>query len=531
MKKLLARTTLMLSLSACTVGPNFNAPAPPGGTAFNHSAPGVSEQSDPAPDWWDGFNDPLLTQLMHTAIAGSPSLQEALLRVEQAHQNTVTAAAQGLPSLNAAGSYMREQEGLKGLAESDGAYTQLNQLATTANANAPGSGTRLYNDANGVLDQLGQPINLYQYELSSSWELDLFGKVRRSVEASRASESEAANAARDALVMLESQVAQSYFQLRSAQAALAQQQQSVQAAQLELQLTASRAQSGLAPQTDVDQARTEFLAAQAQLPDYDKQIAQSMDQIDVLAGQAPGTLDALLSAAAPMPSPPSLIGAGVPASLAQRRPDIREAADNLHQATAEIGVAVASFYPDITLTGSLGYHALDASYLTNWANLFYSVGPSISLPIFDGGRLTATLRLARIAQANAALQYRATVLNALAEVENALVAYRSDEQAEMDAQATAQAAADTLRLTQSSYTHGLTSFLPVLDAERSTFSATQQLVGAKAQLDDDAVTLYTALGGGWQETEQGLARPQLDGTPPVVPAALDTLATPAGTPR
>jgi len=512
---------LCLTFAGCTLGPNFTPPPPPAGAAFNHNAPGVNEQSDPNPDWWNGFNDPELTRLMRTAIAGSPSLQESLLRVEQAHQNTITSAAQGLPTVSAAGAYTREQEGLKGLAESSGAVGELNQLASSANNTAPGTGTTVSNGGNGLLDQLNQPINFYQYELSSSWELDLFGKVRRSVEASRAEETEAADAARDSLVMLESQVAQSYFQLRAAQAALAQQQLSVQAAQLNLQLTMSQARTGLAPSTDVDQANTEFLSAQGQLPNYEKQIAQSIDEIDVLAGQPPGTLDAQLSASAPLPNPPPVIGAGIPSSLAARRPDIREATDALHQATAEIGVAVASFYPDVNLTGSIGYHALDASYLTNWANLFYSFGPSISLPIFEGGKLMSQLRLARISQANAALQYRAAVLNGLAEVENALVAYRSDQQTADDAAATAQIAADTLHLSQSRYQHGLTSFLPVLDAERSAFSSQQQYVQAQAQLDVDVATLYTALGGGWQENEQVPKAPPINVAPPIAPGALD----------
>jgi multidrug efflux system outer membrane protein len=229
----------------------------------------------------------------------------------------------------------------------------------------------------------------------------------------------------------------------------------------------------------------------------------------------------------PLPAPTALIGSGVPANLAERRPDIREAADSLHQVTAEIGVAVASFYPDISLTDSLGYHALDASYLTNWASLFYSVGPSTSLPIFEGGRLIANLRLSRIAQANAALQYRATVLNALAEVENALLAYHADQQTEQDAQATLRSATDTLELAQSSYTHGLTSFLPVLDAERSLFSTQQQFIDAQAQLDTDVVSL----GGGWQETEQASNPLAIDAAPPPAPAALDMLAAPTAPAR
>ena len=512
-----------LLLSACLVGPDFHPPAPPPAISFNHAAAGVSEQMDPAPEWWRGFHDPVLEQLMRDAVLGNPSLEESLLRVQQAHQNTALEVAQGIPSITAAGSYAREQEGLKGLAESAGAYNQLDKLATNANAIAPGIGGAVDNGIKGAIDSISTPINFFQYELSSSWELDLFGRVRRSVEAARASEAQARDAARDSLVMLESQVAQAYFQLRAAQLALARQQQIVQAAQTESQLASSRVATGMAPAIDEDQANTALLTAQGQLPTYEKDVAQAMDQLDILTGQPPGTLDTMLAPPRPLPDPPAVIGAGVPSTLARRRPDIREAEDSLHEATAEIGVAVANFYPDISLTGSVGYHAFDAAYLTHWANMFYSFGPSISLPIFQGGALIANLRMARIAEANAALQYRATVLNALAEVENALVAYHTDQQTNLDARATVESAQDNFNLAASRYAHGLDNFLPTLDAERTLFADQQQAIQAAAQVDEDVVTLYTALGGGWQENAQTPPVPQVNGAPPVAPGALDAL--------
>jgi NodT family efflux transporter outer membrane factor (OMF) lipoprotein len=523
MKRGVAPLGACLILTGCLLGPDFQPPPPPPGSGFTHTAKGTTTQSDPEPDWWKGFNDPVLEQVMRIAIAGSPNLQQSLLRVQEAHQQTAIQAAQGLPSLSAAGEFTREDEGLKGLAQSAGAFRRLNTLAPDVNRIAPGAGGALDSTLNGAVDQISQPVNFWQYELSSSWELDLFGRVRRSVEAARANQAEAEDAARDALVMLESQIAQAYFQLRAAQASLLQQQQIVQAASTSLDLTTSQANHGLAPYSDEDQARTELLSAQGQLPTYEKDVAQSMDQIDILAGRPPGGLDWMLSRISALPAPPPVIGAGVPASLARRRPDIREAEDSLHAATAQIGVAVASFYPDVSLTGSVGYHAFDASYLTNWANLFYSFGPSVSLPVFQGGRLIANLRLARLQQAGAALQYRATVLNALAEVENALVAYHADQQTNLDAQATVQSAQDSFNLAQTRYANGLDSFLPALVAEQTLFSDQQRAIQAQAQLDEDVTSLYTALGGGWQETEQMPPVPEINGAPPPSPAAMDAL--------
>jgi len=214
----------------------------------------------------------------------------------------------------------------------------------------------------------------------------------------------------------------------------------------------------------------------------------------------------------------------VPSTLARRRPDIREAEAQLHAATANVGVAVASFFPDISLTGSIGVRATDASYLTNWASLFYSAGPSISLPIFEGGQLTANLRTARAEQASAALNYRATVLNALREVEDALVAYRTDAEAATETAGSVQAAAFSLYLANNRYTHGLSDYLTVLDAERTEDSARQELVQANMAVENDVVSLYTALGGGWQESAGNIRAPDVKAAPPPLPAALDTAA-------
>jgi len=312
--------------------------------------------------------------------------------------------------------------------------------------------------------------------------------------------------------------------MREAQNLALQQTQNIAAAQEALNLTQKRQAVGLTSDLDVEQARAQLLSEQSQLPPYETQEQEAINQLDDLVGQPPGALDTLLGAPAPLPRAPAMVGIGVPSSLAQRRPDIREAAAQLHAATASLGEAQASFYPDITLMGSLGFRAVDASYLTNWASLFYSAGPSISLPIFEGGQLTANLRMARAEQASAALNYRATVLNALREVENALVSYREDQISAQKAATTVQSAALSLHLSQSQYAHGLASFINVLDAERTLVSANQQLVQEDAALANDVVTLFTALGGGWQEDAKNIPTPPINTAPPPLPGAADALA-------
>ena len=332
-------------------------------------------------------------------------------------------------------------------------------------------------------NQLGQPVNLFQYGLNSSWELDLFGRVRRSGEQAGARTEAQIEATNDALVMLEGQVAQAYVQLRGAQALTASQQENIRTAQAAFDLTQKRQRQGLTTDLDVEQARTQLANQQSQLPGYEKQAQQAMNRLSVLTGQPPGALDAMLGASAPLPKVPAVVGIGVPSTLARRRPDIRQAEAQLHAATANVGVAVASFYPDISLTGSFGLRAVDASYLTNWASSFYSFGPSISLPIFQGGRLTAGLRLARAQEAEAALAYRGTVLNALREVEDALVAYRTDRAGRDKLAEAVQSGETALYLARDRYTHGLSDFIQVLDAERTLVGSRQQLVQADVAAD------------------------------------------------
>ncbi len=521
------------ALAACTVGPNYTAPTPPTPKAWidpsaSH-ADRVTPHADPDPKWWSGFNDPVLDRLIAMAISGNLDLQQAVLRVVEARQSIASARAAGLPSLNGTASINHEQLGLAGILKSQGAYSGLNALADKSNplngviAGHTGIGTDISEGGSAFLNKATQPITLFQYGLDASWELDLFGRVRRSVEQAKAQTASQIEATNDALIMLESEVAEAYMQLRGAQALTASQLANVRTAQDALNLTQTRQQQGLATGLDVEQARTQLAETQRQLPGYENQQRQAMNQLSVLVGQPPGTLDAMLSPTAPLPVVPAIVAIGVPSTLARRRPDIREAEAQLHAATANVGIAVAGFYPDVTLTGSLGLRAIDASYLADWASHFYTLGPSLSLPIFQGGRLTASLRLARAQQVASALHYRGTVLNALREVEDGLVAYRTDRAARDRLLEEVKSAEITLSLARARYTNGVTDFIQVLDSERTLITSRQQLVQTDVTLTNDVVALYRALGGGWQNE---LTTPSADTTPPATPAALDTLAPP-----
>jgi outer membrane protein, multidrug efflux system len=525
--------TLVFSITACTVGPDYHAPhadtpsqwhdtqtAPYAAQAASSvqaspSAPGAASSpqmtasvptvdSDPDPRWWRSFADPTLDSLIERAASGNLDLQEAVLRIVEARTQEQSAAAQGLPNVRATGSYEREQLGAKGFLQEAGVYNKVDQLGapnSPVNAIAPGAGATLENGVNGALNTLTSPINLWQVGFDASWELDLFGRVRRSVEAANAQTEAAVESRNDALVSLEAEVAQTYMQLRGAQAlheitqSLVDQQSGI------VKLTQSQAKVGLATDVDVKSAVSQLAQTQAQLPQYDQQIAQALNGLAYLLGEPPGALADELSKPAAIPPVPPTVPVGLPSTLARRRPDIREAEANLHAATANVGVAVAQFYPDISLSGEVGTRATTANWLTHWSSLFYSFGPSISLPIFQGGALVSNLHLTEAQQKQAALDYRKAVLLALRDVDNALAVYRTD-QTRLAALGDAVAAQQsTFDLARDSYSKGLVTFINVLDAERQLGDVRQQYAQGTMQVSTDLVALYKALGGGWQPDE------------------------------
>ncbi|TKI07422.1 efflux transporter outer membrane subunit [Martelella alba] len=481
---------LMAALTACSMGPDYHpvtpiTPAGFHGLAGDRQSTPVSATlaSQPDPVWWRNFQDPELNSLIDRAIAGNLNLQQAVLRIAGAREQTLQAGAAGLPSATANARVTREQLGVEGFLDSS-------QIRAQAQNVDPQLASRL--------DGLTRPINLYQGSFDATWEIDLWGRVRRSIEAANAQTQSSMESRNDALVSLEAEVARSYLQLRGAQSVAQTLQTQIDVARQTLELTRSRQRNGLAPQTDVENAAAQLGSLQAQLPAYQAQQRQAMNALAVLLGQPPGTLDKELAQPKPLPALPAAVAVGVPSTLARRRPDIRQAEANLHAATANIGVSIAQLFPDLSLTGQFGTRNDDADYLTHWSSHFWSIGPQISLPIFQGGKLVASVRLARIDQANAALAYRQTVLSALQDVENALVSYHTDQDRVTGLEQTAQSTQNAFELARDSYRNGLSSFINLLDAERQLAQARQQLAAARVETGVDLVSLYKALGGGWE---------------------------------
>jgi outer membrane protein, multidrug efflux system len=483
---------LTLVLASCAVGPNFSPPSSPVPPRFVESpkdapSPGpavVSSESAPEQTWWHAFHDPQLDQLEERTQKGNLDLQAGLLRIVEARTQVQVARSQGLPSLNATASYNREQLGAAGILKAQGSSF----------------GGATLNPA--LVSALTKPINLYQVGFDASWELDLFGKVSRSVEAARAQSDEAVESRNDMLVSLEAEVAQTYLQLRAAQLLRSITLGLISAEREVLELTISRQTNGLAQQGDVESARAQVSSLQSDLPQYEQSIAVSRHALAVLIGQPPETLDSELGSSADLPALPQLVPIGLPSALARRRPDIRQAEATLHAATAEIGVSVASLYPDISLAGSFGLRNTSTHYLFDWASKFYSAGPTISLPIFRGGALVANVKMARAEAAAAALNYRKAVLTALREVEDGLVSLDQDSVRVAALKDTVAADQRALDITTHAYKVGLTTYISVLNLELQTNQAKLQLAQASLTEITDLVKLYKALGGGW-EAEPG----------------------------
>jgi NodT family efflux transporter outer membrane factor (OMF) lipoprotein len=480
-----------LVLAGCTVGPNFKAPtwASPASwfSGLKEAVPPVRSIPVAEPmdaNWWNLFHDPELTKLEDEVAAQNLDVRTAAIRVAESQAQLGIAQAAFFPTLNANGSYTR---------------TKASNVGQFASAPNPlGANGESGNTAGGLRSANLAPFSVYQLGLGASWEPDLFGYVRRSVESAKASVQASAEAERAVLLSTLAQVAQEYIDLRGVQAQLHIAHDNLRTAQQSLQLTEQRAAGGVTTDLDVANASAQVRITAAQIPQLEEQEAADINALSLLMGQPPNALRTQLATPEAIPPVPPRVPVGLPSELARRRPDVMQAEAQLHAATANIGVAVASFYPSITLSGSIGLQSLYPAKLINWNARDYSTGPGITIPIFQGGQLTATLHLRKEQQKEAVLNYQKTVLQAWHDVDNALTAYQA-EQARRDELIQAETQnRRALALAQSRYQQGVADFLTVLDAERSLLSTQEQLAQSTTTVSTNLVALYKALGGGWE---------------------------------
>ena len=489
--------------TACTVGPDFVRPTPQAPVHWSaratatpampdpqSSAPSaapsrpstVTEQTTELRAWWSGFDDPLLNSLIERAVNSNLDLHAAMLRIDEARAQRAIAAAAYWPTVSVDASYSRQRFSL-----TTPTGSLLNAVGTAHTPGAP---------------SIPNPYNQFQLSAGATWEIDLFGRVRRSVEAAQAGVQVSVEDHRAVLVSVLADVAQSYMELRGAQARLSVAKENLATINELLDLTRQRRAAGLTTHIDVANAIAQATATRAELPAFDLEITQSINQLSQLLAREPEALRSELDSAAPVPAVPSDVSIGLPAELARRRPDIREAEANLHAATAQIGVAVADLFPRLTLSANGGWQSDSGGNLLEWASRFGSMGPSFDLPIFDRGRWK-TVHLYDVRAQEAALAYQRTVLNALHEVENALAAYGADQQRRAWLDATVVQNREALALSRQRYESGVATFIDVLDVERTLQQNQLLLADSITAVTTDLVRVYRALGGGWQPSPHG----------------------------
>ncbi len=492
---------LLLTLGACTVGPDFSPPdwlSP--ASWFVKKAEAIPNEpsmpvADPVdPNWWKLFKDPQLTALERRVAGENLDVRVATIRVVEFRAQLGIAGSAQFPALNGNGSYTRQK---------------ASDVGVFANAPNPlGANGASGSNTGGIKGSTLNAFDVYQVGFDASWQIDLWGQVRRSVESATASVVASAEARRSALLLGLSEVARDYILLRGAQLKLQIARDNLTIAQQSLQLTQQRAAGGVTTDLDVANAAAQLRSTAAEIPPLEQLVSQLINAISLLLGQPPNALQAELVVAKPVPPVPPRVPVGLPSELARRRPDIRQAEAQLHGATADIGVAVANFYPSVRLTGSVGLQSIQPWTMFNLNARNYGVGPGITIPIFEGGQLKATLELRKAQQQEAAVNYQKTVLSAWHDVDNALTAYKT-EQARRDqlVQAVAQNQR-ALGLAQSRYQEGVADFLQVLTAQQNLLATQQQLADATTNVSANLVALYKALGGGW-ETQMPAANDNL----------------------
>jgi NodT family efflux transporter outer membrane factor (OMF) lipoprotein len=464
---------LGIGLTGCTVGPDYQRPevreAPLRATLDGESVPSRTVEGTIDTVWWKSFRDSELSSLVDRLVAQNLDLRTAAERVIQSVAQRQVAASQGLPHI----------EG---------------QSLNTYNRVSPNGPISEFEPAPGsTLDYA-----LFRDGLTSSWQLDLFGRVRRAVEAADANALAAVENRRGVALAAVAELAQNYIQLRGTQNRIEIAKRNLGLAEENVELVNTRFRNGVATTLDMAQARAQQATIAATLPPLRAREAQLINAIGLLLGEAPRALEAQLRRFHIIPRVPRKVPVGLPGTIVRSRPDVREAEARLHEATAQTGVAVASFYPDVTLNGAVELESLHLSNLFTPASTAFAVGPSISLPIFEGGRLRGALALSESRQREAAVFFKETVLRAWKEVDDALTDYREAQRRRIDVARSVTENQSALQAARQRYSEGATNFLDVTATQAQLLQSENDLSDSDTQIATDLVNLYRALGGGWQ---------------------------------
>ena len=465
---LVIMATCLAVLAGCAVGPDYQPPKT-SVTAQQWSSPLAGGETNALADlatWWKHFGDTNLDSLMMVAIRSNLTLRVAEVHVREARAERDVVSGSLWPSVGASGSYSRNRYGLNN-------FPPL----------PPGT----------PLD-----YNLYHAGFDATWELDVFGGTRRTIEAASAEMGAAEFGQRDVLVSLLAEVARNYIAARAYQQRLAIARQNIQVQHDILNLSSNRFENGLSSDLDVQQATALLAATEAEVPILKTGFDQSAHHLAVLMGQPPGALMDEMSVEKPIPLTPPAVPVGLPSDLLQRRPDVQKSERELAAATARIGAAKANLFPKFSLTGFAGVESISTGNLFDYASRYWSAGPTVQWEIFQAGSIRASVRVQNARQEQALDTYEQTVLTALEDAENAITAYAREQTRRKSLSQSVQADEQALELSTQLYNNGLADFLHVLDSERSLYAAQDALVQSDQTVSLNLVQLYKALGGGWQ---------------------------------
>jgi len=454
----MAAALALLAGCASTAPPGAALPTPPVPTAWS-ATPDTravpAAVATPLAQWWQRFGDPQMTDLVAQALQAHTSVRSARAALQQARAQAQVQQAGLLPSVNASGSAQRSRSG-------------------------------------------GSTGNNFQLGFDAAWEPDVFGRLNAGADASEA-DARAAQASLDQVqVSLAAEVALNYITLRGQQERLSIARRNLTSQRETLQMTDWRVQAGLTTSLVSEQARAAAEQTAAQIPQLQASLAQSRHALAVLTGRAPGALDTLLASPRAVPQAPDDLVLAIPAETLRQRPDIRQAEERIAAALARVAQADAARYPSFRISGSLGLRALTLGALGDGASVVHSLLGGISVPLFDGGAARAQVRVQEAVLEQARVNYEATVLTALQDVEDALVALRGERERLVHLQAAADAAGNAALLAQNRYESGLIDFQAVLDTQRTLLSTQDSVATSIANAGVDHVRLYKALGGGWQ---------------------------------
>ena len=493
---ILVSSVVGATIIGCTVGPDY---APPKTAVPDHfseylaasesttrpsTMPSTQSVSGQMARWWENFRDPTLNSLIERAVQSNLDLKAAESRIRQARAQYGVVLAGEFPLVTANASATRNR-GSAGV----------------------GSGSSL-----GGINSSGiRATNLYQAGFDASWEIDVFGGTRRAIEAADNDIQAAVEDRHNVLLTLLSEVARDYVDYRGFGRQIEIARENLKSQEDTLAVTRRQFEAGLKTATELDVARAQALvySTQSTIPPLETSLRQTAHAIAILLGKEPNAFVTELGTASPIPSATiPVVPIGLPSDLLRRRPDVRRAERQLAAATARIGVATADLFPKFALTGSLGLESTKFKDIANYGSHFWSIGPSVSWPIFDFGAIRANIRVQNALQEQALTTYESAVLIALQDVEDSLVAYGREQVRRQNLADSVDANKRAVTLATQRYTAGLTDFLSVLDAERSLFAAQDQLVQSDRQVSDNLVALYKALGGGWEALEPESRQPE-----------------------